>query len=197
MKLEKLTEILDECLTYVDVKCFENEVSNLLEKVTDDEALDLLSNYLHNYYSSLKADSCAGLLQIIIRKKPALALLGFPDNTFFKSSMLHGSTDLFDCYLEEFVVKHVANLDEADEFEFYTDLAYVAGDYNDTMFSRETPIIKGLHFNGIFATCNEHLGSSAIHTEDYHKMDSVVEKFNAILGRKSIVDKLNGIIEKL
>ncbi|MEI6627540.1 MAG: UDP-N-acetylmuramate dehydrogenase, partial [bacterium] len=43
----------------------------------------------------------AKMMEIIIRKRPNLAMLQFPENYLFRVAVLRGSTDLYECYIEE------------------------------------------------------------------------------------------------
>jgi len=119
MELPALTKTLDECLKYGDKACFEKNVQKLLNKVSEERATELLASYLYNRYTTFKADSIAGLMEIVIRKNLNLGLVNFPDNNLFRAAILRGSVDLFDCYIEEFAQPYLKKDKKVDAIGFY------------------------------------------------------------------------------
>lgn len=197
MELEELTEALNECLDYGDKDCFNEKVDVLLNKVNEERAAELLASYLYHRYTTSKADSIAGLMEMIIRKNMNLGFINFPDNNLFRVAILHGSVDLFDCYNEEFCQPYIKKNKKIDAAELYIDLIAVVEHYIQEQTEQEQPVIKGVHFNGAFGKSEEFPNAVLINNEDYEQMNATVEKYNALVGRKAILKKMNDIIDNL
>jgi hypothetical protein len=129
----------------------------------------------------------AGLLQMMVRDNPQLALLKFPENFLYRLVIVKGSVDLYECFIEEAVEPFLKDKDEDDQLDYYADLFTTAMQLNDFFFPEYTQCIKGMDFNGIFATYENNSDVSLIHTEDFKTMDDVVEKYNTIIGRRDII----------
>jgi len=197
MELNELTSKLNECLDHGNRACFSKEVEELLANVSEERAASLLSEYLFNRYTSHKADSIAGLLEIILRKNVNLGSVNFPDNNFLRVAILRGSNDLFDCYLEEFCTPYLESNKKIDEDEFYIDLLATVDRYLEKLDNQEQPVIKGMHFNGAYGQPDDNPNAVVINRQDYEIMNDTVEKYNTLVGRKAILNKLNQIIDTL
>ena len=185
MEIEELTEALNECLDYGNKACFSEKVDLLLNQVNEERATELLASYLYNRYTTYNADSIAGLMEMIIRKNINVGFVNFPDN------------DLFDCYVEEFCQPYLEKNKTIDAAELYIGLVPVVEFYIEEQAAQEQPLIKGVHFNGAFGRSEELPNAVLINSEDYEQMNATVEKYNALVGRKAILKKLNYIIDNL
>jgi hypothetical protein len=197
MELQELTEALNECLDYGDKTCFSEKIDLLLNQVNEERATELLATYLYNRYTSYKADSIAGLMEIIIRKNLNVGLVNFPDNNLYRVAVLHGSVNLFDCYLEEFCQPFLKKNESIDAVEFYIALVSVVNFYKEKEEEILLPLVKGMDFNGAFGELDEYPNAVLINKEDYEVMNTIVEKYNAIVGRMKILKKLNQIVLEL
>jgi hypothetical protein len=132
----------------------------------------------------------AGLLQAIINKKPEVALVNFPENALFKLSCITGSLDLYDCFMEVGIEPFLKSKDEDFIFDYATELSLVAHEINDNFFPQYVKCIKGIDFNGAFKTDtnNKHL---SINLDDYETLEDVMEKYNTIIGRRDILEKID------
>ena len=136
-------------------------------------------------------------MEMIIRKNINVGFVNFPDNNLFRVAVLHGSVDLFDCYVEEFCQPYLEKNKTIDAAELYIGLVPVVEFYIEEQAAQEQPLIKGVHFNGAFGRSEELPNAVLINSEDYEQMNATVEKYNALVGRKAILKKLNYIIDNL
>lgn len=132
----------------------------------------------------------AGLMQMIIHENPNLALLKFPENHFYRLAVIKGSIDLYECYIDEAIIPFLKDKDEDAASECYMKLVCAAKKLNDHFFLQYVPYIKGMDFNGAFAAYEKDPEISLIHHQDYETLNDVVEKYNAIIGRRDIIKDL-------
>ena len=185
--------ILDEmynCLDYADLKGFENQVKKYLKTTDESTASQGLATFILTEYRSERADTMAKLMEIILRCNPDLALINYPENHFFRIIMISGSTDLFDCYTEEVIEPHLENASEEEYKAYYTKLLHLGAKLNTIFTEQYQPQLKGIHFNGSFATDDNDSGISLINQEDYNVMIDIVDKYNTIIGRKEVIKAL-------
>lgn len=190
MNKEELFEQLKDSYDYGDQKRFIENVKSYQQNVTEEAASRDLAEFIFLKYSTFKADAMAGLMQMIIRENPNLALLKFPENYFYRLAVIKGSMDLYECYIEEAIRPFLKDKDEDAESECYMELVCVAEKLNDHFFPQYVPCIKGMDFNGPFAAYEEDPEISLIHHQDYETLNDVVEKYNAIIGRRDIIKDL-------
>jgi hypothetical protein len=190
MNKERLFLELDDSYTYGDKKRFIENVKIYQKLVTEDEASRDLAEFIYIKYTTYKADAMSGLMQMIIRENPNLALLKFPENYFYRLAVIKGSMDLYECYIEEAIELFLKDKDEDAANDCYTELVCVAEKLNDHFFPHYTPCIKGMDFNGVFGTHEKDPEISLILKEDYEIMNDVVEKYNTIIGRRDIIKDL-------
>lgn len=194
MNIEELTERFQDCLDSGNLKCFEEELEKILAKETEKKASQLLSQFLFNLFTTYKANAIAKLMEVIIRKNRNLALLKFPSNYLYRIIMYTGSTDLFECYIEEAIQPYLKENPKTDAFEFYLDLQETAEQMIEKLSEQDKIIIKGLHFNGAFGTSKQYPNAVLINSEDYEVLDDAVEKYNAVIGRKEILNQFDKMI---
>lgn len=194
MTKEEIYLEMDVCLKVGSLSCFEEQVDRVLKHFDTREASTILAFYISKNFTTYKADSMAGLLQSMIWKDPALAQINHPENPLFKATVICGSVDLYECYMEEAVEPYLKDKDEDTAIDYYMELQLTATSLTDYLFQKYNPLIKGVHFNGgIHQEDNKHLLS--IPHEDFEQMDTVVENFNAILGRRDILKDLEGRVD--
>jgi hypothetical protein len=181
---------IEVCYRNGDLDGLNENLDLLLEAVSDEDASQALSLLIYNRYKANRGDSLAKLLEIIIRKRPNLALLKHPDNYLYRVALLRGSIDLYECYLEEAVQPFISKLEVLQQKSYYMDLQNVAAGVTGSLFLQFQKCIKGRDYNSAFATSEDNEGVVLINREDYEIMDDIVEKYNAILGGRDIVKDL-------
>lgn len=194
MTKEEILVEMDECLDFASISGFKEQVGNLLENHSDEEASLFLAQYLMEKYTAFKADGLATYLEIAIQKRPNLAMLNHPENPLFKLAVIRGSKDLYDCYMEEAVLPFLSNAIADEHMDHYYELLAVAVKMDEIIFENYEPRLKGLHYNGGIPGEQTHL--VRINKDDYEVIEDVVEQYNAIVGRREILKDLNKRIEK-
>ncbi|OYU82526.1 MAG: hypothetical protein CFE24_15265 [Flavobacterium sp. BFFFF2] len=178
------------CLDYADLNGFEKQVKEYL-KSTDESSASLgLATFIIKEYRAERADTVAKLMEIIIRCNPALALINYPENHFFRIIMISGSMDLFECLTEEAIEPHLKNSSEEEYIDYYTKLLHLGAKLNTIFSDQYEPQIKGVHFNGRFGTDDSNPNIALINLEDYEMMNDIIDKFNSIIGRRDIIKAL-------
>jgi hypothetical protein len=190
MNKEQLYKELNSCCDNGNTQGIVSTIKKYQSKNSEDEASRDLAEFILQKYTTYSADAMAGLMQIMIRDNPNLALLKFPENYFFKLAVLKGSVDLYQCFIEESIEPYLKDKDEDEIMDYYIELFGVASDLNDHFFPQYVPCVKGMDFNGVFGVSEKNSNVSLINTEDYLVLNDVVEKFNTILGRRDIVKDL-------
>jgi len=103
MKKEIVLSKVENCIINCDLQGLSENVEVLLKSVSLDEASKELVNLLNNNYTSFNADATAKMMEVILRIKPSMGMLEFPDNCFFRLALITGSFDLYEGYKEEVV----------------------------------------------------------------------------------------------
>ena len=190
MKKEEILEGIDDCMLRCDAKGLADNVDELLKVLKQEEACYELANRLFARYTTYKADSTAKLMEVIIRQKPRLAMLKFPENDMFRAAILRGSMDLYECYIQEAIEPFLKGKSEGKSLECYVDLSLVAEKLVEEFFPEYVRCVKGMDFNGAYMRSVDNPNAVLINHEDYEIMDEVVEKYNTILGRRDILKDL-------
>ncbi|WP_026978114.1 hypothetical protein [Flavobacterium tegetincola] len=181
---------LDTCFEFGDQAGITTAIKKHLTNVTEEDASRDLAEYIYLKFTTFKADSMAGLMQIMIHANPNTALLKFPENYLFRAAVIKGSVDLYECFIEEGIEPFLKGKDEEEVMDYYAELHEVAYTLNEKFFPEYVPCIKGMDFNGAFAKDKSNPSAVLIHGEDFETMDDVVEKYNTILGRRDIIKDL-------
>ena len=189
MTNEILEEIAD-CIEAADIKGFTKSVKELLISTDKEGACKELSAILFRRYTTYNADSTAKWMEIILKIDSELGILKFPENYFFRLAIIKGSPELYQCYIEEVIEPYLRNKDEEFVFDSYSDLYALADKLTDTLFPKYERSVKGSDFNGAFAMHELIPNSVIINNDDYEYMDSVIERYNTIVGRRDIVKHL-------
>ena len=185
--------ILDElynCLDYADLKGFEKQVKDYIKTTDEKTASQDLATFIVTEYRAERADTMAKLMEIMIRVNPNLALINYPENHFFRIIIISGSMDLFECFTEEAIESNLANSSEEEYKEYYTKLLHLGVKMNTLFSDQYEPQIKGIHFNGSFATDDNNPNVALINHYDYELMNDIVDKFNTIIGRRDVIKAL-------
>ena len=191
MGKEEIIKKIDACMERCDLPSFRATLDELLKLTDDENASQELSRLLYEKYTTIKADSLAGMMEIIIRKRPNLAILEFPENYFFRLAVLRGSMDLYECYVEEVIEPAFKGKTEDEAAMGYMELYSVAEKLTVEFFPKFVRCIKGMDFNGAFGLYEKNDNVVLINQEDYEILEDVVEKYNTILGRRDILKDLN------
>lgn len=191
MNNETLLREIENCINQCDIVRLSKNVELLLNTTSLDAACKELANLLFNSYTSFKAAATAKMMEVILRVSPSIGLEEFPDNYFFRLAVIRGSFDLYECYREEIVDPFLSNKAKDEIIECFIDLAVIADGYDQTILQNYNRIQKGLHFNGAFGEYENNENVVLINREDFDIMDDVVEKYNAIVGRRDIIRDLN------
>lgn len=185
--------ILDELynrMDNVDLKGFEQQVKVYLRTTDESTASQDLAELIVTEYRAERADKLAKLMEIIIRCNTNLALINYPENHFFRIVLITGSMDLFECLIEEAIEPHLENSSDEDYREYYTKLLHLGANLVTLFADQYEQQIKGLHYNGSFATDENNPNAVLINKEDYQKITDIVDKFNTITGRRDIMKVL-------
>jgi len=200
MEKEQILKKVDECMKRCDAEGLANSVAELLRVTNEEDASEELSKLLSKRYTTFKADSTAKMMEIIIRKRPNLAMLKFPGNYLFRVAIIHGSIDLYECYIEEAIEPFLKEKTEDEIFECYLDLFSLTEKLTEALSSQYVYCIKGMDFNSAFARYEKNDNVLLINQDDYIILEDVVEKYNTILGRRNIIkdlEKRAGMVEYL
>lgn len=189
MKDNILSEI-EDCIERFDTMGLAMNVEILLTLTDEEDASKELSLILFKSYTSYKAEGTAQLMETIIRVNPQLALLKFPENYLFRTAVLKGSIELYECYLEEAIEPILTDKTEDEVFECYSDLYATADMINEAFFPKYVKCIKGLDFNGAFHQEGANNNLMLINKEDFDVMNDAIEKYNTIIGRRDILADL-------
>jgi hypothetical protein len=187
MEKEQILRKVEDCMERCDAEGLANSVAELLKVTNDEDACEELSKFLSKRYTTFKADSTAKMMEIIIRTRPILAMLKFPGNYLFRVAVLHGSMDLYECYIEEAIEPFLKGKTEDETFECYLDLSSLTEKLNEALFPQYVRCVKGMDFNSAFARYEKNDNVLLINQEDYEILEDVVEKYNTIVGRKNIL----------
>lgn len=165
-------------------------IDELLNVLSDFEASKQLSGLILNEYTTFRSGHLANLLETIIRKRPELAQVNYPENFIFKLCVISGSKDLYECFIEEAAEPFLKKKNEADKDEYYIDLYSTALKLTDLFFPQYVKAIKGMDYNGAFSTLESNENVLLINRENYEVMEKVVEDYNRIVGRRDILSDL-------
>lgn len=187
---QELFENLDDCFNYADKNGILKNIQEYQKKVSEEDASRDFAEYIYRNYTTVRADAMASLMQMMIQTNPNLALLKFPVNFLFRAVVIKGSIDLYKCFIEEAVEPFLKGKKEEKRLDYYLDLYSTAIQLNDQFFPQYTQCIKGLDFNGAFADVGNNPDICLINKKDYDILDDVVEKYNAIIGRRDIINDL-------
>jgi len=187
-------EILENIANSIDngnLSGLSKSLDLLLEVVTDEEASQQLSIILFERYTRYKADMLAKIMEIIIRKRPNLALLKKEENFLFRLVITSGSKDLYDCYIEEAIQPTMAKMKQDDQEMYYCGLFSVAEELTEKFFGNYIECVKGVDYNGSFGRYEKDNNVALIHQEDYETMNAIMENFNKMVGRRDILKDLS------
>jgi hypothetical protein len=190
MKNNNIIEKIEGCIFDWDLKGFQSNLELLKRKGDAAEMAHQLAFYFSKNYTTFNADGTAKFIEVAIRSWPEIATVYFPENAFFKLSIITGSPELFECYIEETVDPMLNERSQEDRIDAFYDLLQVAEKLNSTLLRKAERVRKGMHFNGAFGRHEAKENVVLINSEDYSIIDEVVEKYNALVGRLDIIKRL-------
>lgn len=192
MTKEELFNDMDSCLQHGNMSCFDKQLDKLFTFFNINEASILLAEFIYKRYTTFKEDSMAALLESAINKQPEIAQTNLPENPLFKFFFILGSVELYDCLMEVGVLPFLKTKSEDFTFDTLTELHLVAQELNDSFFPEYVKCIKGLDYNGAFSQ-DTNSNKLSINKEDYELLEDVIEKYNTIIGRRDILNKLDNM----
>ena len=173
-----------------DIKGAIGRLDSFFSSLPDFEASKQISEVILKLYSYFRAGLFGVFLEFIIRKRPNLAQVNYPENFLFKLCVITGSKDFYKCFIEEAAEPFLKDKNEEEKMEYYLDLHIISLKLNDLFFPEYEPYLKGLHYNGAFASPEGNDNVVLIHRGDYDIMEEIIENYNRIVGRRLIVDDL-------
>lgn len=190
MKKENVLKELEENIDQYYKKGIEQNIKDLLSISSDEDVSASVAQLLLKNYTRMRSGFYAQVLQDILGIKIDLGLVRFPDNYFFSASILRGSYDMYECYMQE-VIERLLEGEPSNKWEqFLIELQNVAQQYNEKIFDNYKPLIKGANYNGAFDDHETIPGAVIIHGEDYLALEGAAEKYNAIIGCRDILKDL-------
>jgi len=190
MNKEQIIFEIDKFINESDINRFKSSLDQLLKLVSDEEASKILAEIIYKNYTTFRADSLAKIMEISIRRQPNLAILKHPENYLFRAALLRGSSELYECYIEEAVQPFLSNAASEEHDEHYSELLDVAENLTEVFFEKYPKCKKGLDYNGAFSRHENNDGVLLVNVEDYELMEDVIEKYNTIIGRRDIIKDL-------
>lgn len=191
MQDKELLSQIKETIVNFNLPGFKKKLATLISNVGVQVACEKLAEILYHNYTRYKADAQATFLEAAIKLDAKIALVNHPENSLFKLTILRGSKDLYDCYMEEAVIPYLKINKSTEPDLFYGELLDTAETISASFLPKYVECIKGMDYNGAFGIYNEDENVVVIHKEDYETLEDVAEKYNTIIGRRIIIDDLN------
>lgn len=191
MDIKEIIADIEDCFNYGDFDGIEKDIDMLLKQHSKDEVSKKLSEMILKNYTIHKSDFLAKVMEVIIRKSPDLAMIKHPENYLFKTSVITGSNDLYECYIEEAAEPALANSKPQKKEHFYMELYNIAQNITELFYNDYKQYRKGTHYNGAFKDYEKNENIVLLAKEDYQVMNDLAEKYNAMVGRKDIVNDLS------
>lgn len=191
MKHEKIVNKIEKAVIEADLKELDHQLDFYLKKTEDTEASQRLSEVLYKCYTTYKSEYLAKIMEVIITKRPNLAFVNHPQNFLFKTVLLTGSVEMYECYLEEAIMPSLQKTKDEDQEMYYLDLQITAQELSDYLFAKYPKCVKGLDYNSAFSNLKTKENVLLIHQQDYETLENVAKKYNTILGRRDIIKDLN------
>ena len=190
MKNEKILSDISANFKKAEIRAFEKNLDLLLTSGEDLDNSKGLSEVILKHYTTYKSGFLSKAMEIMIRKRPYLALVNHPNNFLFKVAVITGSKDLYECYIEEAAMLFIQDIPEEDHEMFFLGLHTAATRLITPLFNNYVQCIKGMDYNSAFGTLETNENVVLINREDYETLEDVVKKYNAIVGRKNIINDL-------
>lgn len=195
MTKEEIFHEMDECLDCASISGFKEQVENLIRNFNDKETSIILAEYLLKKYSAFKAEGLASYMEVAIHRKPEIATVNHPENPLFKLSILRGSKNLYDCYMEEAIEPFFKYKNDVEKIEYLMNLIDIAEKLDEIIFAGYTRVLKGLQYSGGVQGEAPHL--VILHKDDYDIIDETMEHYNEIIGRRDILKDLNRRVDEI
>jgi hypothetical protein len=191
MEKHEILKQIENCIINGSINGLEKNLDLLFNDIPDEETSKHLALIIAKLYTRFKADMFAKVLEVIIRKRPNLGLINHPNNFLFQMAVVKGSKDLYDCYIEESALPAVANMDSEDKDSYIYELLGSAEDWTAQLFDNYKECVKGIDYNGAFSRYEKDSSIALIHQENYEIIETIMEHFNAIVGRRDIIKDLS------
>ena len=138
------------------------------------EAATILMRGFLRYYRAQKGDYIAVFMEKALRHNPEWAMKEDPNNPLFRTALISGSVDLYNCYMEE-----VPGLDK----NWFEAAIPVVMYYNQRLLDKSELVLIGRDYN----TGIQENGRRCIDMEDYEIIDSTIVRYNQIIGLRRII----------
>jgi hypothetical protein len=179
--LKELSLDIEEAST----SSFKSNLEEAKKLFSKKELIDELSKILLVNYTSYKEDGISYFLEIILKSDVEFGIIDEDQNKFFRLAVLKGSMKLLECLFEEAYTPYFSDKDEDEKFDFNANLSITAYQIDELVMDNSKKVYKGLDFNGGYLDQDRNM--VVINPEDFHKMDSICELYNAMVGRKEVI----------
>lgn len=179
--LKELTLDIEEA----SASSFKSNLEEAKKLFSKNELIDELSKILMVNYTSYREDGLAYFLEIILQSDVEFGIINEDQNKFFRLAVLKGSMKFLECLFEEAYNPYFSDKDEDEKFDFNANLSITAFQIDDLVIENSTKFYKGLDFNGGYL--EQDSNKVVIALEDFQKMDSICELYNAMVGRKEVI----------
>ncbi len=191
----KPQEIFRELYNKLGGNFLNNGGAELLNQLIKDkepkEAASLIAELFMQRFDNLKPDDLEWLLKEILSVKPELATVEIPYNPIFMTTIIHGVFDVYRGYIEHGVQAYLKDKGNDDKIDCYNDLSITAQQISDDLFPRYNQYFRGMHYNTSFLKLEDKPHIHLINEEDVGFYENIVSQYNAIIGRREIIDDLN------
>ena len=164
---------------------FKSNLEEAKKFFTKNELIDELSKILLENYTSYREDGISYFLEIILKSDIEFGIINEDQNKFFRLAVLKGSMKLLECLFEEAYDPYFLDKDEDEKFDFNANLSITAYQIDELVMNNSKKVYKGLDFNGGYL--EQDSNRVVIDPEDFQKMDSICELYNAMVGRNEII----------
>jgi len=165
-------------------------VQRLLKETTPEITTKLIADAMGPRYKSYYADQASYQLKILFEDCQSVIESPEAHIPLFEMIIINGAVEVYNTFNKIICKPYVSKMDEDQAGDYYFDLYLKAQEMSDILFSRYHSIKKGTHFIGEVAELPSDPSYSIIAKEDYDAMELVIEAYNAIIGRKEILEDL-------
>jgi len=197
MKIEEIVEEFQACLERKDIDCFESTFDEMLNKEKDKNTLDAFLTLMANEFLYPDINFVVNTVANILRKYPHLGYIDFPNNPFIRLIMSRGSEKLYQSYSMEFILPYLQKNKDVDKLVFFIEFLETVKDFDMQISKEDTLILDNKDFSNMFPTLEEYPASVLVDSEIYYQMEFALKKYNAIVGRKYIINSLNHIVDTI
>ena len=171
-----------QAITHKLIDCMDNgqkaEFIRVLDSIAAEPAniaCSCIAMALMRGYTSYRADAYAAFLEIALHHTPEWGSFAGVQNPLFRASLLTGSVDLYECFIEE-----VPGLD----VDFFVEAYAGFSEMNERMMDDSEIVLKGRDYNSGVPAGG---GYVMVDQEDFEVINDTMEKYNAIVNRYKIL----------